>query len=95
MCSNLSDFNIKAFLSVKLLILSYTYIVFFSSKLYHRHSGLIVKYNVGLKALLQQCISEPVFYGEFVYKLKTIVKKPFFNDQLKRIIKRYQKWYIT
>ena len=33
------------------------------SKFYHRHSELIVKYNIGLKTLLQQGISEPIFYG--------------------------------
>ena len=31
------------------------------SKFYHRHSELIVKYNIGLKTLLQQSISEPIF----------------------------------
>ena len=33
------------------------------SKFYDTHSELIVKYNVGLKALLQLDIPEPVFYG--------------------------------
>ena len=28
---------------------------------YHRHSELIVKYNIGLKTLLPQGISEPIF----------------------------------
>ena len=41
------------------------------SKLYHRHSGLIVKYNTGLKTLLQQGISEPISYGDLVYKFNT------------------------
>ena len=36
------------------------------SKLYHRHSELIVKYKIGLKTLLQQGISEPIFYGDLV-----------------------------
>ena len=31
------------------------------SKFYHRHSELIVKYNIGLKTFLQQGISEPIF----------------------------------
>ena len=31
------------------------------SKFYHRHSELIVKYSIGLKTLLQQGISEPIF----------------------------------
>ena len=59
------------------------------SKFYHRHSQLIVKYNIGLKTLLQQGISEPIFYGDLVYKFKRIVGKPNFSDQFKRIVKRY------
>ena len=54
------------------------------SRFYHRHSELIVKYNIGLKTLLQQGISEPIFYGDLVYKFKRIVGKPNFSDQFKR-----------
>ena len=50
---------------------------------------LIVKYNIGLKTLLQQGISEPIFYGDLVYKFKRIVGKPNFSDQFKKIVKRY------
>ena len=59
------------------------------SSLYHRQSELIVKYNIGLKTLLQQGISEPIFYGDLVYNFKRIVGKPSFSDQLKKIVKRY------
>ena len=59
------------------------------SKFYYRHSELIVKYNIGLKTLLQQGISEPIFYGDLVYKFKRIVGKPNFSDQFKKIVKRY------
>ena len=59
------------------------------SKFYHRHSELIVKYSIGLKTLLQQYISEPIFYGDLVYKFKRIVEKPNFSDQFKKIVKRY------
>ena len=59
------------------------------SKFYHRHSELIVKYNLGLKTLLQQGISEPIFYGDLVYTFKRIVGKPNFSDQFKKIVKRY------
>ena len=55
------------------------------SKFFHRHSELIVKYNIGLKTLLQQ----PIFYGDLVYKFKRIVGKPNFCDQFKKIVKRY------
>ena len=42
-----------------------------------------------LKTLLQQGISEPIFYGDLVYKFKRIIGKPNFSDQLKKIIKHY------
>ena len=40
------------------------------TKFLHRHSELIVKYNIGFKALLQRSISEPVFYGNLVINSK-------------------------
>ena len=69
-CSNVDDFNNRyLFLTAKLLKQGYRYhkIQKAFSKFYHRHSELIVKYNVGLKTLLQQGISEPIFYGDLVY----------------------------
>ena len=50
----------------------------------------MVKYNIGLKALLHQGISVPIFYGDLVYKFK-IIRNPNFRDQFKKIIKRYKK----
>ena len=91
-CSNVDDFNnINLFLTAKLLKQGYGYhkIRKAFSKFYHRHSELIVKYNIGLKTLLQQGISEPIFYGDLVYKFKQIVRKPNFSDQIKKIVKRY------
>ena len=44
------------------------------SKFYNRHSELCVKYNIGLKALLRQSITEPVFYGDLVNKFRRIVQ---------------------
>ena len=61
------------------------------SRFYYRHSELIVEYNICLKTLLQQGISEPVLYGDLVYKFKRIVEKPNFIDQFKKIIKRYKR----
>ena len=52
-------------------------------------SELIVKYNIGLKTLQQQGISEPIVYGALVYKFKRIVGKLNFSDRLKKIVKRY------
>ena len=91
-CSNVDDFNSRnLFLTVRLLKKGYHKIRKAFSKFYHRHSELIVKYNIGLKTLLQQGISEPIFYGDLVYKFKRIVGKPNFSDQFKKFIKRYIK----
>ena len=43
------------------------------SKFYRRYYDLISKFEVGLKSLLRQGLSEPDFYGDLVYKLKKIV----------------------
>ena len=53
-CSNVDDFNNRnLFLTAKLLKQGYRYhkIRKAFSKFYHRHSELIVKYNIGLKTL--------------------------------------------
>ena len=97
-CSNVDDSNNRnlflirnLFLTAKLLKQGYRYhrIQKAFSKFCHRHSELIVKYNVGLKTLLQQGISEPKFYGDLSYKFKRIVEKPYFSDQFKKIVKRF------
>ena len=72
-CSNVDDLNNRnLFLTAKLLKQGYKYhkIRKAFSKFYHSHSELIVKYNIGLKTLLEQGISEPIFYVDLVYKLK-------------------------
>ena len=86
-CSNVDDFNIRnLFLTATLFKQGYRYHKTRKafSKFYHRHSELIVEYNIGLKTLLQQGISEPIFFGDLVYKFKRIVGKPNFNDNSKR-----------
>ena len=80
MCSNVDDFKSRnIFLTAKLLKQGYRChkIRKAFSYSYHRHSELIVKYNIGLKTLLQQGISEPIFYGDLVYKFKRIVGKSY------------------
>ena len=95
MCSNVEDFNNRnLFSTAKLLKQGHRYhkIRKAFSEFYHRHSELIFKYNIGLKSLLQQGISEPIFYGDLVYKFKRIVGKPNFSDQFKKIVKCYLKF---
>ena len=49
------------------------------------------KYNVGLKTLFLQGLSEPEFYGDLVYKFRKIIDKNDFPYHFKKIIVRYKK----
>ena len=69
------------FLTAKLLNQGYRY---------HKIRKAFSKfYNIGLKTLLHQGISEPIFYGDLVYKFKRIVGITNFSDHFKKIVKRY------
>ena len=61
------------------------------SKFYRRHSTLVDKYSVSLKTLLQQCISEPEFYGDLVYRFRKIIGKSNFSEQFRKLINRYNR----
>ena len=61
------------------------------SKFYRRHYELVSKFNVGLKTLLHQGLSEPEFYGDLVYKFKKLVGRADFSDQFKEIIVHYKR----
>ena len=49
------------------------------------------KYNVGLKTLLVQGLSEPEFYGDLVYKFRKLIGKNDFPYHFKKIIVRHKK----
>ena len=61
------------------------------SKFYRRHCELISKYNVGLKTLLSEGLSEPEFYGDLVYKFKKLKGINDFSFQFRKIITRYRR----
>ena len=61
------------------------------SKFYRRHYQLISKYNVGLKTLLSEGLSEPEFYGDLVYKFKKLKGINDFSFQFRKIITRYRR----
>ena len=74
--SYVADFNTRnKLLTQKLLIQGYRYHKLRKtfSKFYRRYFDLISKFQVGLKSLLRQGLTEPDFYGGLVYKLKKIV----------------------
>ena len=53
------------------------------------------KYNVGLKTLLLEGLSEPEFYWDLVYKCRKIIGKNDFTYHFKKIIVRYKILIIT
>ena len=61
------------------------------SKFNRRHFDIVSKYNVGLKTLLLQDLSEPEFYGDLVYKFREIIVKNDFPYHFKKIVARYKK----
>ena len=93
-CSHVDDFNTRnKCLTAKLLKQGYRYHKLSKafSKFYRRHYELISKFNVGLKSLLHQGLSEPEFYGDLVYKFKKIRGMTDFSDQFRKIIMRYKR----
>ena len=81
-CNHVADFKARnRCLTAKLLLQGYRYHKLRKtvSKFYRRHYELISKFNVGLKTLLHEGLSEPEFYGDLVYKFKKlIVRNDFF-----------------
>ena len=61
------------------------------SKFYRRFYDLIFKFQVELKSLLRQGLSEPEFYGDLVYKLKKIVGSNNCSAQFIKVISHYKK----
>ena len=74
---------------VPIVIISYVRL--FLIKFYRRHSELVEKYNVSLRKLLQQGISEPEFYGDLVYRIRKIVGKSNCSEQFRKLINRYKR----
>ena len=92
--SHVDDFNTRnKVLTAKLLRQGYRYhkIRKAFSKFYRRHFDIVSKYNVGLKTLLLQGLSEPEIYGDLVYKYRKIIGKNDFPYLFKKIIVRYKK----
>ena len=92
--SYVADFNTRnKLLTQKLLKQGYRYHKLRKtfSKFYRGYYDLISKFQVGLKSLLRQGLSEPDFYGDLVYKLKKIVGSNYFSAQFIKIISHYKK----
>ena len=92
--SYVADFNTRnKLLTQKLLKQGYRYHKLRKtfSKVYRRYYDLISKFQVGLKSLLHQGLSEPDYNDDLVYKLKKIVGSNNFSAQFIKIISHYKK----
>ena len=90
MSSHVDDFNSRnKVLTAKLLKHGYRYHKLRKafSKFYRRHFDLVSKYYVGSKTFLQQGLSEPEFYGDFVYKFGKIIAKYDFPYRFKKSVR--------
>ena len=79
--SHVDEFNTRnKVLTAKLLRQGYRYhkIREAFSKFYRRHFDIVSNYNVGLKTLLLEGLSEPEFHGDLVYKFRKIFGKMIF-----------------
>ena len=86
-CNHVADFNARnKCLTAKLLQQGYRYhkLLKTFSKFYHRHFELISKFNVGLNTILCEGLSEPEFYGDLVYKFKTLKGRNDFSFSIQK-----------
>ena len=93
-CNHVTDLNARnKCLTAKLLQQGYRYHKLRKtfSKFYRRHYELISKYNVGLKTLLSEGLSEPEFYDDLNYKFKKLIGINDFSFQFRKIITRYRR----
>ena len=92
--SHVADFNThNKLLTQKLLKQGYRYHKLRKtfSIFYRRYYDLISKFQIGLKSLLCQGLSEPEFYGDLVDRLKKIVGSNNFSAQFLKIVSHYKK----
>ena len=95
--SHVNDFNTRnKVLTAKLLKQGYRYhkLRRAFSKFCRRHFDILSKYNVGLKTLLLQGLSEPEFYGGLVYNFRKVIGKNDFShfEKLCHPVKEVGKW---
>ena len=86
-CNHVADFITRnKCLIAKLLQQGYRYHKLRETfcKFYRRHYELISKFNVWLKTLLGEGLSEPEFYGDLVYKFKKLIGRNDFSFQFRK-----------
>ena len=94
-CNHVADFNARnKCLSAKLLQQGYRYHKLRKtfSKFYCSHYESISKFNVGLKTLLRERLSESEFYGDLLYKFQKLIGR---NDILIFLFSLEKSLHIT
>ena len=90
--SHVDDFNTRnKVLTAKLLRQRYTYHKVRKAFQNFMHFDTVSKYNVGLKTVLLQGLSEHEFYGDLVNKFRKIIGKNDIPYHFKKIIVRFKK----
>ena len=92
--SHVDDFNTRnKVLTAKLLRQGYNYHKLRKtfSKFYRRRFDIVYKYNVGLKTLLLQGLSEPEFNGDLVYEFRKTIGKNNLPYHFQKVIVRCKK----
>ena len=98
MSSHVTDFNTQnRLLTAEFLNRGYRYYKHRKafSKFYRDHFDLVSKFNVWLKSLLQQGLSELELYGDLVYKFRKMFTCNDFSSQFRKISLRYLKIEFT
>ena len=90
-CRNKEKKGKRKALTAKFLRQGYRYLKVCKafSKFDRRHSALVEKYS--LQTLLQQGISQPDFYGVFVYRFRKSVGQSNFLELFRNLINRYKR----
>ena len=52
-------------------------------------------YNVSMKILLQQGLLKPEFYGDLLYKLRSLLSTSDFSEQFVKVINHCKRLSIT
>ena len=96
-CSHVDDFNTRnKCLTAKSLKQVYRYHKLRNafSKFYRWHNEMVTKFDVGLKSLLQQGLSEQEFYGDLVFKFKNIKGKTIFFWSVSKSYHALQTYWV-
>ena len=93
-CTRVEDFNSRNLsLTTKLLKQGFRYhkLCKMFKSFFRKNNELIVKYGTTAKSLIRDGVCLPEFYGDFVYKLRKIVKKTDFSNRFESLVKHFIK----